>query len=298
MGFAQNLRPFVPETLRPTLAALYHRWRARRSYAEAGKRVLIQSLPHDSKEVRILQKTSSRIHPDDGMYLGDPVHYFGVGLSAERCLIDALSTRPEQTLVKKGLVLPCGFGRELRIFVQAHPETRFTACDIIHEGVDFCVDEFGVAPFYSSYDLDALDFGEKFDLIWCGSLITHFSASHIGKLLRLLRRSMALDALLIITTAGEYSFERVRSEPELYGLTPDQIERLRAEYAQSGFSFSRYSESDRPAETEMMEGDYGISLTSPEWIRTRVVEIGGLRETFFKHRGWDNHLDVFGFVKV
>ena len=44
------------------------------------------------------------------------------------------------------------------------------------------------------------------------------------------------------------------------------------------------------------EKDHGVSLTSPDWIRMRIREVGGLREAFFKERGWDNHQDVFGFV--
>jgi hypothetical protein len=297
MGFAQKLRLFVPAPLRPRLAGLYHRWRARRSNVEAGKQVFLRSLQPASEEARILQKTSSRIHPNDGMFVGDVAHYFSVGLSAGRCVAEALAARPDQTAIENALVLPCGYGRELRVFLNTYPEIRFTACDIIREGVDFCVAEFGVEPYYSIYDLDSLVFGEKFDLIWCGSLITHLSASHIGKLIRLFRRSMAPGDLMIVTTAGEFSYERVGSEPELYGLTRDQIVRLRADYSQSGFGFSPYPEHDDPIETEMMERDYGISLTSPDWIRSKVTEIGGLREILFTHRGWDNHLDVFGFVK-
>ncbi len=45
------------------------------------------------------------------------------------------------------------------------------------------------------------------------------------------------------------------------------------------------------------EKDWGVSLTSPGWIRARVRELGGLREVYFKERGWDDHQDVFGFVQ-
>ncbi len=55
----------------------------------------------------------------------------------------------------------------------------------------------------------------------------------------------------------------------------------------SGYGFEDYAG----------EKNYGLSLTSTQWIRARAQELGRLREVYFKERGWDNHQDVFGFVR-
>ena len=42
---------------------------------------------------------------------------------------------------------------------------------------------------------------------------------------------------------------------------------------------------------------YGIFLTSPAWVRQQASRAGRLREVYFKERGWDEHQDVYGFVR-
>ena len=93
--------------------------------------------------------------------------------------------------------------------------------------------------------------------------------------------------MLIFTTHGDFVPERVVTKAFDYGLTTDQIDRIGTNYPNTGYGFELY-----PGEK-----NYGVSLTSPEWIRARVREVGDLREVFFKERGWDNHQDVFGFVR-
>jgi hypothetical protein len=71
-----------------------------------------------------------------------------------------------------------------------------------------------------------------------------------------------------------------------YALTDDQIERTSSSYPRNGYAFENYLDAQ----------DWGVSVTAPEWVRAQVSEVGGLREIFFRERGWDNHQDVFGFV--
>ena len=42
----------------------------------------------------------------------------------------------------------------------------------------------------------------------------------------------------------------------------------------------------------------GVTLTSPDWLRKCVADAGKFEEIYYQHRGWDEHLDVFGFVKL
>jgi len=220
------------------------------------------------------------------MYDGDGVHYFKVGLSAISCINEALEGAGLKT-VRRILDLPCGSGRVLRFLAQQFPEAEITACELERGPVEFCARTFGARPAYSSLDLDEVSFEKKFDLIWCGSLVTHLTEVGITALLSLFYRHLETGGLMIFTTHGDFVARRLPTRDFDYGLTPEQIDRIGSGYPATGYGFEDYP------------GDkgYGVSLTSAEWIRTRVRELGDLREVFFKERGWDNHQDVFGFVR-
>jgi SAM-dependent methyltransferase len=220
------------------------------------------------------------------MYHGDGAHYFKVGLSAIRCIDEALSaaTLPEPQTI---LDLPCGSGRVLRFLRQRFPDAEITACELDSGPVEFCARTFDAVPAFSSLNLDEVSLNKSFDLIWCGSLATHLNERGIGSLLRLFRRQLAAGGLMLFTTHGDFVARRIPTRDFDYGLTAEQINRIGASYPETGYGFEDY-----PGEK-----DYGVSLTSPDWIRGRVAEVGGLREAYFKERGWDDHQDVFGFVR-
>jgi hypothetical protein len=43
--------------------------------------------------------------------------------------------------------------------------------------------------------------------------------------------------------------------------------------------------------------DYGISVTSAEWLRGQFRKIQGWQEIFCKEKGWDNHQDIYCILK-
>jgi hypothetical protein len=92
---------------------------------------------------------------------------------------------------------------------------------------------------------------------------------------------------LIFTTHGDFAARRIPTRDFDYGLTTEQIKLIGTDYQRAGYGFEDYPDAR----------DYGVSLTSSDWIRARVKESGSLREVYFKERGWDNHQDVFGFVR-
>ena len=119
-------------------------------------------------------------------------------------------------------------------------------------------------------------------MIWCGSLVTHLNESGIVSLLKLFERHLAAGGLMILPpTATLCSAEFPRAIR--LRLAQEQIDRIGIHYAAAGYGFEDY-----PGEK-----GYGVSLTAPAWIRARVAELGGLREVYFKERGWDQHQDVW-----
>ena len=279
------LKRIVPRLFWPYLGATRRWLRTVPPQVQLQKQRLLQDASLSAGERDLLSKVSTRIYYNDGMYHGDGVHYFKVGLSAISCINEAVENAG-LTTVRSILDFPCGSGRVLRFLVQRFPEAEITACELERGPVEFCVRTFGARAAFSSLNLDEVSLGKKFDLIWCGSLVTHLNESGIIALLKLFHRHLAAGGLMIFTTHGDFVPGRIVRREFDYGLTPEQIEKIGIDYPRTGYGFEDY-----PGEK-----DYGVSLTSPEWIRARVRELGGLREVLFKERGWDNHQDVFGFV--
>lgn len=282
----QRLKRVVPRPLWPYLGAVRRFVRTVPPRPSRNKQRLLSDASLSEYQRALLHRVSSRIHYNDGMYDGDGVHYFKVGLSAISCINEALEGAGLKT-VRTILDLPCGCGRVLRFLALRFPEAEITACELERGPVEFCARTFGAQPALSSFDLDQVSLGKQFELIWCGSLVTHLNEQGIGALLSLFRRHLVPGGLLIFTTHGDFVERRIPTRDFDYGLTAEQINRIGNDYPKSGYGFEGYSG----------EKDYGVSLTSPEWIRARVQELGGLREVYFKERGWDNHQDVFGFVR-
>lgn len=244
--------------------------------------VLASTIP-DQQQRELLRRIDPRVAPADTMYAGDGAHYFSVGLSAISC-IDALIEQCEKREVRTILDLPCGHGRVLRFLRARFPEASITACDLERRGVDFCATVFGAEPLYSVPDFDALRLTRPFDLIWCGSLLTHLDREPLVSLLRFASRTLTQDGLFIATAAGKRVAERMRSRDASYGLTPTQLDRLTQEFVEQGFGYENYPGS----------AGYGISLTSLEWLRSAAAD-AKLECAASKIRGWDDHQDVYAF---
>jgi SAM-dependent methyltransferase len=163
------------------------------------------------------------------MYNEDGVHYYKVGLSAISCIDEALE-RAGLKEVRSILDLPCGSGRVLRFLVHRFPDAEITACELASGAAEFCARTFGAQPAFSSLNLDEVSLGQKFDLIWCGSLVTHLNESGITALLRLFQRHLAPDGIMIFTTHGDFVQRRIPTQDFDYGLDAEQIRGIGVDY--------------------------------------------------------------------
>ncbi len=286
MSYVKTFKRIVPRPFWPYLGAV-RRWvRTVPPRPWLDKSRLLADASLTEAERKLLKKVSNRIYYRDGMYNEDGMHYYRVGLSAIRCIDEALKGGDLKD-VRTILDLPCGGGRVLRFLVHRFPGAEITACELASGAVEFCARNFGAQPAFSSLNLDEVSLGKQFDLIWCGSLVTHLNETRITALLTLFRRHLSKNGIMIFTTHGDFVARRLPTRDFDYGLEAEQIESINRDYPKTGYGFKDY-----PGEK-----NYGVSLTSPEWIRGRVRDLGGLREVFFKERGWDNHQDVFGYVR-
>jgi len=223
------------------------------------------------------------IHPNDWMQSpGHEAEYFRFGHSATRCVQNALECVALSFEVKTESILdlPSGYGRVLRFLKSAYPEASITACDIVDEAVDFCVETFGVRGIYSAQDPREIEDDWRYDLIWCGSLLTHVREEMWDPWLEFFEQRLAPQGSLVFTTHGE-AYGRGYFPRHM----PAGFPELQDAYRETGFAFTPFTPGD-------VTGN-GTSLSSPAWVLDRVRERSFLRVTTFIERGWMDAHDVW-----
>ncbi len=209
-------------------------------------------------------------------------HYFYCGRSALGAIRLALAAAGTSK-VRRILDLPCGHGRVLRVLKAAFPEAELHACDLDRTGVDFCATRFGAKPIYSHSNPAQLQLAGPYDLIWVGSLMTHLDAHRWPGFLNLFRSVLSPRGVCVFTTHGYWSEELIKSGQAAYGLkNPTSLLRP---YRKYGFAYAGY-----PGQ------DYGISLSSPAWVTTRMAAVPGARLLLYAERGWADHQDVVAWT--
>lgn len=231
---------------------------------------------------------SREISPEDEMFLGDAEHYFDVGDSALHCVESALrSLHRRKETVGRILDLPCGHGRAMRFLRKAFPQARLTACDLNISGVEFCAKIFAAEPVISVEDVTRIPLPGEFDLIWCGSLLTHLSRNRCAAFLELFQRVLATGGILVFTLHGRSYEQTLVNGKDLSQLTAGQITALLAEYRQTGFGYVDYAGGT----------GYGFSLAHPSFVTSTLISAPGWRLVGYHERGWDKRQDVIVLQK-
>jgi SAM-dependent methyltransferase len=250
------------------------------------KSVLLASATLSDNEKALLDKVSLQVHYKDGMYVKNAGHYLSVGLSAIRCIDDALVKANGDNIIHSVLDLPCGYGRVLRFLRVRFPAADITASEIDSKMLAFCKHAFSVKTVASGVDFNQLSQYGKFDLIWCGSLITHLNEKASTELLRFFYSHLSPNGLCVFTTHGLFSVDSIQNQTNTYGLNPDAQKELLSRFYSKGYGYVDYYK----------KHGYGISLVSHEHISEMAHTVGAWRETYFMERGWDNHQDVYGYT--
>lgn len=244
--------------------------------------------PWPAQPNRLLGVTRT-IAPDDEMFGGNEEHYFDVGESALRCIQRGLAAAGASPgSVRRILDLPCGHGRVLRFLRAAFPGAQLTACDLNREGVAFCARTFGAEPVVSETSPADVSLPGGYDLIWCGSLLTHLPLSACRDFLRLFRRALSARGVLVVTLHGRHYVELLSSGRRTCDLAPAQIEALLAEYRSAGFGYVDYQPGS----------GYGFSLTEASQARHLLFDDREWRLVDTHERGWDQRQDVFTLRRV
>ena len=247
------------------------------------------------------------IDPSEDMIVreaGGIEHYRQVGLRALELLTDAmvLTGRPRAPRI---LDLPCGGGRVTRHLVRFFPDSEVVVSDVDSAKVEAVTRQFGVRAIAASPEF-AAPLGERFDLIFVGSLLTHFDEALYLRSLDVLVEALVPGGVLVLTTTGRsWAAEALDSEtkaglpprswwsPALKWLTGGRhrASSLRAAieggYAKRGFGYAEVR-----SWTEQYGRSYGSSFASPSWLMRQVERRTDARILAFKERGYDHLLDA------
>jgi len=204
------------------------------------------------------------IAPGDGMLFEDRrEEYFAIGRRALE-LIQFSGSLCDKPHYPRILDLPCGHGRVLRWLRAHYHYAQIAACDLDAGGVDFCAKTFGATPVLSQPDLARVQFPESFDLVWCGSLLTHLPPETWPGVLDCFERWTAECGVIVLTLQGRfYTSLLARGRTDI----AENIDKaaLGREFAQRGVSFQRYLEAP--------QSPYGVTVTAPEvvgrWLQSR-----------------------------
>ena len=227
------------------------------------------------------------IDPADGMQVPDRAQYFVEGRDA-LALVQAAVAQAGTTTVNSILDLPCGFGRVGRWFRTAYPAAKLAACDTQLPGVEFCIEHLGAEGVQA--ELDGSHWTKlpgPYDIIWCGSLLTHFDRDQWVNHLHRFHERLTAHGVLVFTSHGLLSLEHLRSGEKNYGLSPAAVTHLREATVAAGFGYADYD--DTPG--------YGISVAQPGWIRELVERETDLRVLAIHEAAWGQHQDVVVCVR-
>jgi SAM-dependent methyltransferase len=225
------------------------------------------------------------IAPADQGYKGDPEFYFRWGWHGLRSVEQALRAARKET-VESILDLPSGHGRILRMLKARFPDAKLTACDIDRDGVDFCAEVLGATPVYSAHDSADIVLPDTYDLIWCGSLLTHLAGDRWRGFLELFTSHLSEGGVLVFTTHGRLYSELLRHDALQIGLPDPQ--RLVSEFDRDGFAYQDYTG---------VQG-FGFSLSSPSWVCRELEQHPRLRLLLLAEHAWGNYQDVVGCIRV
>jgi SAM-dependent methyltransferase len=221
------------------------------------------------------------ISDNDEMMHSNIEHYLSVGESAMQSILIGLRAAGRQSC-DAILDLPSGHGRVMRWLRAKFPSAHITACDLNRDGVDWCAQTFGARPVYSAPDIHAVQLHETYDLIWCGSLLTHLDWAGWRAFVQFFSNCLNPEGILVFSTHGRLSAEWLHTRQTDYGLEPEVIPDIIQDYRESGFGYRNYSYSQQ----------YGISIAAPQRVVELVQSHPELRIVGYTEAAWDHHQDI------
>ncbi|MBI2497199.1 MAG: hypothetical protein HYV75_04520 [Opitutae bacterium] len=130
---------------------------------------------------------------------------------------------------------------------------------------------------YSHPALESLQFETPFDLIWCGSVLTHFAPWQWQAIFDRLIEWTSECGVIVLTTQGRF-FASALARRQPHVASDVDHPALLEEFARTGFAYQKYFGSK--------DGSYGITLNSPEWLMRMLQRHPGIIVRSFIEEAW------------
>jgi SAM-dependent methyltransferase len=217
-------------------------------------------------------------------------HYFDVGREAVQLVVRLLVANvrlPPGTI----LDFPSGSGRVTRHLRAMFPNSRIAVCDLYQEHIAFCEAEFGAEPIRSKKNPDDLMIEPEWDLVFCGSLLTHLPEILVVPTVRFMVRALSRTGMAIVTLAGRRAEEVQDHHWKM--IEDKRFETIRRRYRKRGFGFANYTGAHR--RLFAAPDSYGIALVKPSWILSVLECMPDIRILGYFERVWDDNQDLVAF---
>ena len=182
-----------------------------------------------------------------------------------------------------------------RQLVAMFQDASVTAADLYEAHVEFCRDTFGTSGIVTPLDTRDFTFPEEYDLIFCGSLLTHLPRRQAIDVLELIGRSLSPTGVAVVTLHGRRS-DFLQATGSKY--LPDSRYRTAKRVATlTGYGFVNYQPEFRNRVFNKQRR-YGIALTRAWWTLRTVYRLDDVRILGYSEMAWDDHQDVLVFGKT
>jgi SAM-dependent methyltransferase len=199
-------------------------------------------------------------------------NYFSGGEQALAICRRALGERDPKRVVD----FPVGFGRVARWFRYAWPHCELFGVEIDDNALDFTSSTFSMISIRADAKLKSTQLPEQTDLIFSGSLLTHFDEYQWDAFFKMCIPALAPDGVLVFTMHGRVAALLAADRHPIYGDVID-TKSLYETYRRDGFAFEPYAR-DFPT--------FGLSLSSPAWVMNKLQQIPELKIIGFDEQGW------------
>jgi SAM-dependent methyltransferase len=210
-------------------------------------------------------------------------HYKSVGVSALKSIFAALNMSKIESPTSI-LDFGCGSGRVTRWLRAAFATADLCVADVREDSLEFCADTFSATSWRSSADISNLNPSRQYDLIWCGSVLTHLSAENSRALLGKFSEWITPNGIAVFTTHGNKVVRNLLTQKLNY-VPAKTHPKLLSDLIKSGYGYV-------PFENQPV----GFSISTTAWVLGCLSELD-LRVIFLSEGAWDNHQDVFGFCR-
>lgn len=218
---------------------------------------------------------------------GRDEHYYSVGRNALHNVVLSM-IESDVTQCRAFLDFPSGFGRVTRYMRAAFPEANIHVGDIWKEATTWAAEKFNATIIEANPDFSAR-MAHRYEVIFCGSLITHIAADQGTRLLDFFTAHLAVGGIAIVSTSGKKNLahEATRFNEAVFG-TPEKLAALTEAYFRGEYAYCDYP----------WQAGYGRSFIPVSWFHEYAAKKPEIVLTRFSERAWDDNQDIVVFKRI